>query len=179
MRISPIALVYHKDLSLALEKAALSSQVTHAYSTNLEACKIYTLLIALALKAATKEDLADSLTTYPFKDSDLISCFAKYNNITSFEQMSEIDISSSGYVVHSLEASLWAFFTTETFYDGALKVVNLGNDADTVGAIYGGLVGAFYGVEAIPEEWVNTLHRKDILDITIEGLVRLVTIDKA
>ena len=56
MRVSPIASVYHKDLSLALENAALSFQFTQTYSTNLEACKIYRLLIALALKAATKED---------------------------------------------------------------------------------------------------------------------------
>ena len=56
--------------------------------------------------------------------------------------MSEIDISSSGYVIHNLEASLWEFFSSETFYDGAPKVVNLGDDADTVGVIYGG-VAAF------------------------------------
>lgn len=132
MRVSPIALVYHNDLSVALENAALSSQVTHPYSTNSEACQLYTQLMLLALKGSNKEDLAESLTKFGLEDPDLRSRFSKYSDVASFERVPDTDISSSGYVVHSLEASLWAFFTTGTFRDGALKVVNLGDDADTV-----------------------------------------------
>ena len=72
--------------------------------------------------------------------------------------MLELDISLSDYVIHSLKASLWAFFSTKTFYDSALKVMNLGDNTDTVEAIYDGVAGAFYGLEAIQEEWLNTLH---------------------
>ena len=173
MRVSPIALVYHNVPSVALENAVLSSQVTHPYPTNSEACKIYTKLIGLALTTTTKEALANQLTSHGFEDPDLRSRFAKYSDLASFKQVSETDISSSGYVVHSLEASLWAFFTTDTFREGALKVVNLGDDADTVGAIYGGLAGAFYGIENVPDEWLNKLQRKDIVDEVSEGLVKL------
>ena len=174
MRVSPIALVYHKDLSVALENAMLSSQVTHPYPTNAEACQIYTKLIGIALTAATKEALARCLITYTFEDPTLKSRFAKYSDVASFGRVPEVEISSSGYVVHSLEASLWAFFTTDTFRDGAIKVVNLGDDADTVGAIYGGLAGAFYGMESVPEEWLNDLQGKEILQEVIEGVVNLI-----
>ena len=81
---------------------------------------------------------------------------------------------SSGYVVHTLEAALWAFLSTSTFQEGALKVVNLGDDADTVGAVYGGLSGAWYGIDAIPSEWIEGLQAKSMLDGVVDEVVELV-----
>lgn len=77
-------------------------------------------------------------------------------------------------MVHTLDAALWAFFTTDDFRQGALKAVNLGYDADTVGAVYGGLAGAFYGVENIPTEWKEGLLMRELVDGVIEGVVQLV-----
>ncbi len=65
----------------------------------------------------------------------------------------------TGFVVQSLEAALWAFATTDDFETGALAAVNLGDDADTTGAIYGQLAGAFYGAGAIPARWRATITR--------------------
>jgi len=61
----------------------------------------------------------------------------------------------SGYVVKSLEAALWAFSRSSNFREGCLLAVNLGNDADTTGAIYGQLAGAYYGVEGFPPNGVT------------------------
>lgn len=69
------------------------------------------------------------------------------------------------------------FFSTPTFQEGALKVVNLGDDADTVGAVSGGLSGAWYGVEAIPNEWIEGLQAKTMLDEVVEGVVKLLERD--
>lgn len=77
-------------------------------------------------------------------------------------------------MVATLEAALWAFFTTDGFREGALKAVNLGDDADTVGAVYGGLAGAFYGIEDVPAEWIEGLVRRNMIDGVVEGVVRLV-----
>ena len=175
MRVSPIALVYHQDPAVAVKNAILASQITHPYPTNSESCAVYTQLLVLALSGTTKEALASSLASYDFEDTDLRRCFAKYVDLASFAQVPEDNISSSGYVVHSLEASLWAFFTTSTFREGALKVVNLGDDADTVGAIYGGLAGAFYGAENVPNEWVQELHQRGMVEEVVKGLVKLIT----
>ncbi len=77
----------------------------------------------------------------------------------------------SGWVVRSLEAALWAFAKTSTFRDGALAAVNLGNDADTTGAVYGQLAGAFYGVEAIPRSWREKIAFADEIQSLADKLV--------
>ncbi|KAI4144763.1 MAG: hypothetical protein L6R39_004047 [Caloplaca ligustica] len=177
MRVSPIGLVFHEDLERAIEYAALSSQVTHPYPTNSEACQVYTKLVASTFTNASKEYLAIIIADWTFEDSDLKSRFERYRNLQSWQEVEVERISSSGYVVHSLEASLWAFFTTSSFDEGALKAVNLGDDADTVGAIYGGIAGAYYGVEALPKIWVDGLASKDTVDGVAEGLVALVDPD--
>ena len=71
------------------------------------------------------------------------------------------DIRSTGYVIDTLEASLWCIFNTSSFKDAVLKAVNLGDDTDTVGAITGGLAGIIYGNDSIPSEWIDVLARKD------------------
>ncbi len=67
-------------------------------------------------------------------------------------------IRGTGYVVASLEAALWAFARGESFEEGTLLAVNLGDDADTTGAVYGQLAGAFYGEDNIPTRWLERLH---------------------
>jgi len=72
--------------------------------------------------------------------------------------------------VDSLEAALWAFHHSDSFEDGALAAVNLGDDADTTGAVYGQLAGAFYGVSRIPERWLVKLAMRALIE---EYAVRL------
>ena len=77
------------------------------------------------------------------------------------ETLDSKHIESSGYVLHTLEASLWCLLTTSSYAEAVLKAVNLGDDSDTTGAVTGGLAGIYYGVENIPSEWVEVLARKD------------------
>lgn len=82
----------------------------------------------------------------------------------SYEEFKAIelkDIRSTGYVIDTLEASLWCVFNTTNYKDAVLKAVNLGDDTDTVGAITGGLAGIIYGYDTIPSEWLEVLVRKD------------------
>lgn len=76
----------------------------------------------------------------------------------------EDEIKSSGYVLHSLEASLWCFMNSESYSEAVLKAVNLGEDTDTTGAITGGIAGIYYGFENIPKEWVNELVRREDIE---------------
>ncbi|MNE97996.1 ADP-ribosyl-[dinitrogen reductase] glycohydrolase [compost metagenome] len=66
--------------------------------------------------------------------------------------------------MESLEAALWAFHRSSTFAEGALLAVNLGNDADTTGAVYGQIAGAYYGLSGIPEGWVSRLAMRSLID---------------
>jgi ADP-ribosyl-[dinitrogen reductase] hydrolase len=90
----------------------------------------------------------------------------------SFLRREPPDIRGSGYVVASLEAALWAFAKSTSFEHGALLAVNLGDDADTTGAVYGQIAGAYYGVESIPERWRSKLAHSDTLESFAERLLR-------
>ena len=80
----------------------------------------------------------------------------------------EDQIRSSGYVLHTLEASIWCLLNTDNYKDAVLKAVNIGSDTDTTGAVTGGLAGLLYGYESIPEHWLNQLARKnDIEDLAV------------
>ena len=185
MRCAPIPLIYHSSPVLAQEFAALASTPTHPHPTCQEACQVYTKIITLIMSnpSVTKAELFTALQEFPFTSEILQTTFNRYKDgrddqsepsYERFVHTPDSEIQSSGYVVHTLEAALWAFFSTSTFQEGALKVVNLGDDADTVGAVYGGLAGAWYGIEAIPSGWIDGLQAKSIIDEVVAGVVSLV-----
>lgn len=80
------------------------------------------------------------------------------------------EIEGSGCSVRSLEAALWAFHHTEDFRSGALRAVNLGLDADTTGAVYGQIAGAFYGERQIPADWRERLAMAGRIDRLADAL---------
>lgn len=81
-------------------------------------------------------------------------------------EYSEDEIRGSGYVLHTLEASIWCLLRTNTYAEAALKAVNLGEDTDTTGCVTGGLAGLYYGLAAIPQKWVEVIARiEEIVDL--------------
>jgi ADP-ribosylglycohydrolase len=119
-----------------------------------------------ALQGKTKEELLLTRfspihglwTAYP-----LAPAVARVAN-GSFLQEEPPVIRGDGYVTRCLEAALWAFAKSTRFADGALLAVNLGEDADTTGAVYGQLAGAYYGADSIPERWRSKLAKLDVLE---------------
>ncbi|PGH03601.1 hypothetical protein AJ79_07330 [Helicocarpus griseus UAMH5409] len=173
MRVAPIGLAYSDNIDLALTNATLSSNVTHPYPICAECCVIYTKLIVQSLNGVGKDGLAEAIANTTFVNEKIKQRLSRYTSLQDWETRDVSDIKSSGYVISTLEAALWAFFRTSTFRDGALEAVNLGYDADTVGAVYGGLAGAYYGVEDIPTEWVEGLQKRELVDQIACGLVSL------
>ena len=99
-------------------------------------------------------------------DHESLECYDRLRDLDKFAALPEDSIRSSGYVVDSLEAAVWSLLNAASFEDALLKAVNLGEDTDTVGAIAGGLAGLYYGCDAIPEDWLAALQRRE----WIEGL---------
>ena len=91
----------------------------------------------------------------------------------SFTQKNPPAIRGTGYVVDSLEAALWAFHRSTSFKEGALLAVNLGGDADTTGAVYGQLAGAYYGEGGIPEDWRLCVALRETIESLAETLFRM------
>lgn len=174
MRVLPIALAFYAiGIDEAISRAKESSQVTHPHSRCQEACSLYTQLVVNVLQGADKGALAEIVATARIEDEPLRDRLQRYQDLDSWGQQVESNIRSTGYVIDTLEAALWAFFTTESFEDGAIRAVNLGDDADTVGAVYGGLAGAYHGFDAIPARWLKPLTQKDLLQQVCQGLETL------
>lgn len=161
MRLAPVALAFSDDCDRAQRLSADSSRTTHPADICVDACGAYGRLIAAAVQGMHRLDLfalAQRLAGQ-VSSSELAEVLSGSYRVKAREE-----ISSSGYVLHSMEAALWAFASTENFHDGALLAVNLGDDADTVGAIYGQLAGAYYGVAAIPEPWRGRLYDTALIE---------------
>lgn len=165
MRLVPVSMLYARRPREALARAAESSRTTHGAPEAVDACRYLAGLLVGALTGVPREELlADGFSPVPglWKESPLEPRIAAIAS-GSFRRKEPPAIRGSGYVVESLEAALWAFHRSCSFREGALLAVNLGNDADSTGAVYGQLAGAFYGEEGIPAGWRTRLARNDFL----------------
>ena len=159
MRLAPVPMYYAGNAREAIERSGESSKTTHGAQEAVDACRYFAGLLVGALNGVDKETLLSSLYSPVdrlWEESPLSPRIAEIAG-GSFKDRQPPDIKGDGYVVYTLEAVLWAFHHTDDFRDGALKVANLGCDADTTAAIYGQIAGAHYGVESIPSEWRERL----------------------
>ncbi|KAJ5505648.1 ADP-ribosylation/Crystallin J1 [Penicillium expansum] len=172
MRIVPIGLVYWRDSERARKIARKQSQITHPALACVEACEAYTELVCRVMNGQTKKQLFHAVSTFPFTHPELKERLSRdrYRTISDWKIKAPSDMTSSGWVVDTLECALWAFFKYDTWKDGALAVVNLGGDSDTAGAVYGGLAGSFYELDAIPSEWVDGMQNKGFIESIADGL---------
>ena len=179
MRILPLLIHIHSLLQKErIQKIEEVSSITHSHSRSILGCIIF-MEFARNLLSHSIEDsfmlmqkdvcsLIEQVTSLKNESVHfnriLLSSFKDYKSIHRKE------IYSSGYVVHTLEASLWCIANSLNFKDAVLSAVNLGNDADTTGAVTGGLAALVYGYESIPQEWLNRLARKNDLICLAERL---------
>lgn len=166
MRLAPVPLFFARDAKAAIANAADSSRTTHGAREAIDACRYMAALIIGALAGRSKTELTARLFTPIAGLWDRQPLAPKIHDIAAGSYLTREPpaIRGSGYVVASLEAALWAFAKSTSFEHGALLAVNLGDDADTTGAVYGQIAGAFYGAEGIPERWRRKLAHLEILE---------------
>lgn len=177
MRILPL-LFYIKDMGIEDRFRYVNdvSSLTHRHIRSVLGCFIYLEFALQLLKGAdkleafhqTKGIVNDFLNNNPICSDNEIDKYHRIlmnpvgdYDIKPFYEYTEDEISSSGYVVRSLEAALWCLLKENNYEDTVLRAVNLGSDTDTTAAIAGGLAGLLYGFDAIPQKWVDQLARKD------------------
>jgi ADP-ribosyl-[dinitrogen reductase] hydrolase len=173
MRLAPVPLFYAQKPEAAIAKSAESSRTTHAAPTAIDACRYLGALIVGSVQGVSKEKLlADHYSPIPnyWHQQPLVPEIAEIAR-GSFKHRQPPKIQGSGYVVKSLEAALWAFYHSDSFREGCLLAVNLGDDADTTGAVYGQLAGAFYGEVGIPPEWRSRLADRELIESLAEKLL--------
>lgn len=174
MRILPLALyTIDKPLTEGYAIAKAVSSITHAHFRSVMCCSLYLEFAHELIKDASAKSAHKTMikTAKSFFDQNDFNPkeLERFNRVLSpdFAKINKEDIQGSGYVLHSLESSIWCLLNSVDYRTAVLKAVNLGEDTDTTGAITGDLAGLLYGYETIPEDWIITLARKD--DIMMLG----------
>lgn len=165
MRLAPVPLFFSNDPPMGIFLSGESSRTTHGSILCVDACRYFGGLIIGAVNGASKEELLSDRYS-PVPDYWKLNPLVKEVDIIaqgSFKSKEPPEIRGSGYVIDALEAALWAFNKANTFEEGVLLAVNLGDDADTTGAIYGQIAGAFYGFKNVPRRWREQLAMSDVI----------------
>lgn len=164
MRIHPFVLYTYyngiEDDNTFVNIISMASALTHAHPCSIDGCIIYAYVLKELLKNPLKESVYKGLN----KAKNKVNKYYDRLLNTDIGAAHQTTIKSGGYIVDSLEAAIWCLLTTENYQECVLKAVNLGNDTDTVGAIAGGLAGALYEFDSIPNKWLNTLKRKSYIE---------------
>jgi ADP-ribosyl-[dinitrogen reductase] hydrolase len=151
MRCAPVALFHLNSRSLLIDASRQSARLTHFDPLAQSSCVVLNLWIAEAIRNGARDARALALQALPASEQ------SAWRRLRSIQQLEEREIQSTGFTVHTLEAAAWSFLTTKSFEHAVVRAVNLGDDADTVGAVTGALAGAFYGYSAIPARWRREL----------------------
>lgn len=170
MRLAPVPIRYiglfPDDIDRLADLAAESSLPTHASEKCLSACRyMATIMCGLIAGQDRSEVLAEDWPgLLTLCQASLLDPAIDEVASGSFRERKPPEISGSGYVVKSLEAALWAFHDASSFEEAVLRAVNLGDDADTTGAVCGQLAGAYWGKAGIPEPWLDGLVKRDLVE---------------
>jgi ADP-ribosylglycohydrolase len=159
MRLAPVPVAYALEIDAAIECGGRSSITTHPAQRPVDCCRYLGALIAAAVTGSAKDELLDDRFWRWGELHREVEEVAR----GSFKHKSPPAIEGSGYVVRCLEAALWALHAADSFREGALLAVNLGDDADTTGAVYGELAGAIYGEAAMPQDWLAKVAFRDLI----------------
>lgn len=171
MRFLPAALwLAGADPDAAIDRAMAHSALTHAHVRARLCCAYHaTLVRGLLAGAPLREAMAGAAGALaprvPFPEREVLAPILSGEIL----DLDERDVESSGYVVHTLGASLWCLARHDDWASAVLAAVNLGGDADTTGAVTGGLAGVIHGRDAIPPDWVDALERPDLVASVVDA----------
>jgi ADP-ribosylglycohydrolase len=170
MRILPLLFyLLDKPINERYDITKNVSSITHGHFRSVIACFYYLEFARQIFEGKDKFEIYRNLQTEVFNHLTLLSInpreIAVFDRLLKrdIHNLDEDEIQSDGYVLHTLEASIWCLLTTDNYKEAVLKAVNLGSDTDTTGAVTGGLAGLLYGVRSIPENWLQQIAKyKDI-----------------
>lgn len=158
MRILPLAYLPNNVYNLELVEQV--GALTHAHMRSKIGCSLFTEIARSlihnrneGLTFCEHTDIASEIIRDYYKGESELE---KYNRIMDKDYTG--GVRSSGYVLNTLECACYSIRETESFEEALLYAVNLGGDTDTLGAVCGGLAGLYYGLEEIPNEWLESVR---------------------
>ena len=177
MRLAPVAIhfrhLFPNKIAELSKIAEESSLTTHASEHCLSACRYMALVLCGLIHGEDRDTVlaSDWLPLSELKAVKPLHPLVQEIADGSFKRKQPPVICGSGWVIRSLEAALWAFHDAASFEDAVLKAVNLGDDADTTGAVCGQFAGAMWGETGIGDELRSGLVRYDMLESALAGIV--------
>ena len=173
MRIMPAILyLYNKDYLLNKKMQIISniSSLTHAHRISTATCNIYNFIACEILDYKDKRSIQECInmgiykSRHYYEDKNDLEVLDKLYK--SYFTEDDQTIASRGFVVDTLIVALYSLYYTKSYREAVLKAVNYGGDTDTNALVTGALAGLYYGYDDIPNEWIDTVIRKDyILDL--------------
>ena len=174
MRLAPVPMAYAGDLNDVARYSAESSRTTHGAQEAVDACRLFGIMLALALRGESRDTvLFQSLHRLNTLGGPALSPSIEQIGAGAYRDKEKDAIRGSGYVVQSLEAALWCFWKTNDYRGAILEAVNLGDDADTTAAICGQLAGAYYGTGGMPLDWLSKLASRSLIEALANRLYAL------
>ncbi len=166
MRILPLLFyLLDKPINERYDITKKVSSITHGHIRSVIACFYYLEFANQILVGKDKFEIfknlqieiSNYLTSLAINPTEL----AKFDRLLKDDiaKLEKDEIQSSGYVLHTLESSIWCLLTTDNYKEAVLKAVNLGSDTDTTGAVTGGLAGLLYGLDDIPKKWIQQIAK--------------------
>jgi ADP-ribosyl-[dinitrogen reductase] hydrolase len=152
MRCWPVALAYHDDFEGLLADSMLQSEVTHPLPECMAASAFLNAVVFELLHGVTRQQAVDTALGAARVPEALRAA------IEAAPRRRREDLPNTGWARHTVTNAVWGLLTTGSFEDALVQVINLGDDADTVGTVTGMLAGAAYGLAAIPPRWRAELH---------------------
>ncbi|KPB66587.1 ADP-ribosylglycohydrolase family protein [Pseudomonas amygdali pv. myricae] len=163
IRLAPTAIFRRHSLFATWRQSAAQSRCTHRAMEAISCCELLGAQLHLALNGADKEETLSAKMRPLFPRALII-------NAGEYKEKTRDQIRSSGYVIDTLEAALWAVWNTDNFKDAILLASNLADDADSVAATAGQIAGALYGVSGMPEEWVKNVAWSEHIQVLAQQL---------
>jgi ADP-ribosylglycohydrolase len=177
MRLAPVPIAYARcfrdQFEMLVARCVESSRPTHASPQCLSACAYFGVVLAGLIHGLPRDHVLDPTWEPLNRLRQLSPLHPEVEEVAlgSFRRRQPPEIRGWGYVVRSLEAALWAFHDAVDFQQAVLRAVNLGDDADSTGAVCGQLAGACWGETGIPAAWRDGLAARELIERALQGLL--------
>ena len=177
MRCVPYA--FAEDISKSIVQMIMGSRITHRHALCHLCCMYYVKMLRAILEGKGKHEAANNAAGYikfgwriTETEDDQVPLQEQFSKLFNhqFHALPETEIQSTGYVLYTLEASVWCFLNSENYKESVLKAVNLGGDTDTIAALTGALSGLYYGYESIPEDWILRIANKKLIHEVLDKI---------
>ena len=173
-RVAPIVLHFFAAPEEAVAAAADAARLTSQSPLVLDACRLLAAMLHAALRGEPRERvLAPSASVFgahPLRDA--VAALARAPIDARYTPPA-----ADGGALAVLELARGCLAGSADFRDGALRAVNLGGDSDVIGAVYGQLAGALYGVAGIPRAWRQALAHSELIGDLADQLLQSALIE--